>query len=157
MQNLLAILLLALFALSATALKKPDFSGTWNFDESQSKQNAEFSWAPVQLNINQEKKSISIERVSNFQGQEYRHTSTYTLDGEESVNQGFQGEDIVSIAKWTDDKKSISITTEIEMQDGGTLTIISIYSMKDGQINVESNIKGGPMGDSTENWVYTKE
>ena len=155
--RILALVILASLTLTATAQKKTDFSGTWNLDKSQSNQHPEFSWAPVQLNISHDGNSIAIERVSNFQGQEYRQTSKYSLDGEESVNEGFQGEDIISVANWSEGGKGFSIETEFETQDGGTMTIISTYEMKDKQVHIEFVVKGGPMGESTENWVYTKE
>jgi len=157
LQKAMALLILVSLSFAATAQKKVDFSGTWNLDKSLSNQHPEFSWAPVQLNISQERKLIAIERVSNWQGEEFRQTSKYSLDGKESVNEGFQGQDFTSIASWAKDKKSITIVTDLEMQDGGILNLSSTYGMEDGNLKIEFNTKGGPMGDSAETWIYNKE
>ncbi len=153
----MAIMILASISVAGAAQKNVDFSGTWNLDKSLSKQHPEFSWAPLQLNITQEKKSIAIERVSNWQGEEYRQTSTYLLDGQESVNEGFQGEDIISMASWGDKGKTMTIVTDLEMEDGGTLSLSSTYGMQDGRLKIEFQSRGGQYGDSAETWVYNKK
>ena len=155
LQKALAILILVSVPLAAMALKNPDFSGTWKLNESESTMNAEFSFAPQQVTITQDKKLLTYETVSNFQGQEYKRTSKYSLDGEESKNEGFQGRETISVAAW--DGKTLKVATTFEMQDGGTLTVTASFSLKGDNLTIVSEVKGGPMGDSSETWVYDKQ
>lgn len=151
-------LLVALSLACSGYAKKPDFSGTWKLNESESTLNAEFSFAPHTVTITQDKNSLTSESVSEFQGNEFTRKNSYTLDGEKSINEGWQGSELVSIASWAKDKKSLSIVTTVEMMDGGELTITATYSM-DGKtkMKIENKVEGGPMGGSTETWVYDKQ
>ena len=151
----MVIMILVSLSLAAGAMKKPDFSGTWKLNESESTLNAEFSFAPKQVVITQEKNLLTYETTSDFQGQEFTRTSKYTLDGEESKNEGFQGRELISVADWEDE--SIKVVTNFEMQDGGSLKITVTYSMKGDQLVIVNEVTGGPMGDSKETWVYDKQ
>ena len=151
------LLLVALSVAFSSYAKKPDFSGTWKLNETESTLNAEFSFAPHTFTITQDKKSLTSESVSEFQGSEYTMKNSYTLDGEESINEGWQGSDVVSIASWAKDKKSLNIVTTIEMMDGGELTINSTYSLDGKKMSIKQEVEGGPMGGSSETWVYDKQ
>ncbi len=155
LQKAMIIMILVSLPFAAMALKNPDFSGKWKLNESASTLNAEFSFAPQQVTISQDKKLMSYETVSSFQGEEYKRTSKYNLDGSESKNEGFQGRETISIATW--DGKTLKIATTFEMQDGGTLTVTASFSMKEDQLSIVSEVKGGPMGDSSETWIYDKQ
>jgi len=158
LQKTLVLLILLSLPFAAMALKKPDFSGTWKLNESASTLNAEFSFAPKQVTITMDKKLMTYETVSEFQGEEYKRTSKYTLDGEESKNEGFQGRETISIATWDkDNKKTLNIATTFDMQDGGTITVTASFSVDGDQLSIVSEVKGGPMGDSKETWVYDKQ
>ena len=87
-KSLFKLVLLSLPLIGMTQAKT-DFSGTWKLNRSQSKLNAEFSMAPGQITITHKGNSLTSVRVSNFQGEEFTQTATYTLDGKESKNRGF--------------------------------------------------------------------
>jgi hypothetical protein len=150
-------LLVALSVAMSGYAKKPDFSGTWKLNKSASTLNAEFSFAPHTITITQDKNSLTSERVSNFQGNEFTMKDTYTLDGEKSINEGWQGSEVVSIAAWKEDKKSLGVATTIEMMDGGELVIDATYKLDGKQLVIVNEMKGGPMGGSSETWVYDKQ
>jgi hypothetical protein len=137
--------------------KKPDFSGNWKFNSSESKQNPEFSFAPGKIVITQEKNSVTMESVSEFQGEQYTMKSTCTLDGKESINEGWQGAKNVSIASWEADKKTLGIVTTIEMMDGGELKIHATYKLDGQKLVIVNTVEGGPMQVSPETWVYDKQ
>jgi hypothetical protein len=151
----MVLLILVSLPFAAMALKKPDFSGTWKINESESTLNAEFSFAPKQVVITQEKNLMTYETTSDFQGQEFTRTSKYTLDGKESKNEGFQGSELISVASWEDE--SLKVVTNLEMQDGNTLNITVTYSLKGDKLVIVNEVTGGPMGDSKETWVYDKQ
>jgi len=148
---------MASFTLTGFA-QKPDFTGKWKLNESRSKLAEEYSFAPLSLTITQESNLITIERVSDFQGQEVTRKSAYTLDGKESKNEGFRGGETVSIAKWGDDGKTLTIVTNFETQNGGEMHISAAYAMEGGSLVVVNGMEGGPMGDrDPEKWVFDKE
>ena len=145
------------FTLSGFA-QKPDFSGTWKLNESKSKLGAEFSMAPGTLIISQDRNTLTSESIADFQGQEFRQKNTYKLDGSESKNEGWQGMELVSIANWIEDGKSVEIKTTVEMMDGGELTITQTFGMDGENLVVENALAGGPMGGGDpERWVYDKD
>ena len=156
LKSIICLLIFASFTISAFA-QNPDFSGKWNLNDTKSKVGAEFSFAPKSLTINQESNLLTVERVSDFQGQEFTSKSAYTLDGKESKNQGFQGRENVSVAQWGDDGQSLTIVTTIETQNG-EMHIKGVYSVDQGNLVIVNGMEGGPMGDrEPEKWVFDKE
>ena len=151
-------LILVAFSLSLSAFaKNSDFSGTWSLNEAESKMNAEFSFAPLAITITQDKKTMTLEREYEFQGNEMTMTDSYTLDGKESINAGWQDSETVSTANWADKGKSLTIVTSIEMMDGGTLKVHATYKLDGNSLVIESKVEGGPMDAPPETWVYDKE
>jgi hypothetical protein len=155
-QRVFFLLLAASFTLTGFA-KKPDFSGKWKLNESKSTLNTEFSFAPVQVTITQDANSMTTERVSIRQGNEVTRKSSYTLDGKESVNEGYQGSKIISIAKWADDGKSLTIVTTMERQDGGERKIETTYRMDGKNLVIENKMEGGRREGPPESWVFDKQ
>jgi Tol biopolymer transport system component len=156
LSSIVCLLIFASFSISSFA-QNPDFSGKWKINDTKSELAAEFSFAPKSLTIAQESNLMTVERVSDFQGQEFISKSAYTLDGKESKNQGFQGRENVSVAQWSDDGQSLSIVTTIETQNG-EMHIKGVYSMDQGNLVVVNGMEGGPMGDrEPEKWVFDKQ
>jgi hypothetical protein len=156
MQKVLFLLIAASVSLTGFA-KNPDFSGTWVLNKSESKLNEEFSRAPVRITITQKDNAMTTETVSVRQGNERTRTASYTLDGKESKNEGYQGSEIVSIAKWADDGKSLTIVTTFERRDGGKMVTNATYKMDGKKLVVENKMTGGRGGDSAETWVFDKQ
>jgi hypothetical protein len=149
-------LLMAMSISFAGIAQNPDFSGEWKLNESESKMGGEFSFAPLEISIEQEGNKMTTTRVNEFQGERRERTSAYMLDGTDSKNEGFQGSEIISVATWTE--KELKIVTEIEMQNGGELTITAVYSMKGEKLVISNAMEGGPMGGGDpETWVYDKQ
>jgi len=156
LSSIICLLIFASFTLSAIA-QNPDLSGKWKLNDSKSKLATEFSFAPKSLTITQESNLLTVERVSNFQGQEFTSKSTYTLDGKESRNAGFQGNENVSVAQWSNDGQSLTIVTTIDTQNG-EMHIKGVYSLEGGNLAVVNGMEGGPMGDrEPEKWVFDKQ
>jgi hypothetical protein len=86
-------------------------------------------------------------------------TSTYTLDGKESVNTSGMGES-KSIAKWSADGKVLTITTTRTMNMGGesrTMTSTEIWSLSDPKTLMIDMTRSTPGGDRKTKSVYTKK
>lgn len=149
----LVFLLSAVF-FTTMVFAQTDFSGSWTLNTSKSKL-GERSFAPKSVVIVQTKTDISIETRSEFQGEERVRTSKYTLDGKECTNKGFRDMDVKSTAVWSADKKALTITSKIQM-DNGDMTMKSVYKM-DGANLVNESSSSSSMGDRSETQVFDKK
>ena len=131
-----------------------DFSGSWTLNTSKSKL-GERSFAPKSATIVQTKADISIETRSEFNGEERVRKSKYTLDGKECTNKGFRDMDVKSTAVWSADKKVLTITSKVSM-DNGDMTMKSVYKM-DGANLVNESSSSSSMGDRSETQVFDKK
>jgi hypothetical protein len=149
-------LLVALLISSAISAQSPNFSGTWKLNNSLSKLNAEFSFAPNEILIDQKGNDLKVEKHSNFQGEDFTINEKFTLDGKECINEGWQGSEKKSTAVWSEDKKSLTVATKLVMGDGGEMTLIEIYKM-DKKNMVISTRASSSYGEFEETMVYDKQ
>jgi len=141
---------------SAVIAQGPDFSGSWKLNSAKSKLNQEFSMAPVEIIIEQKGNDLNLEKHSMFQDQEFTTNDKFTLDGKECVNPGWQDMQKKSKAVWSDDKKSLKITTIFPMGDGGEMTLIEIFKMDGNNMVIDSSASSS-YGDMSETIVYDKQ
>ncbi|MFB6318140.1 hypothetical protein [Saccharicrinis sp. FJH54] len=152
----LTLLLFVLALSTASFAEKADFSGTWNIDKSKSTLNEQFSMAPNQLILTQDKNTLTIERHSSFRDQDFTFTDKLTLDGKECINKGFRDSEKKSKAVWSDDAKTLIVTTKIPMQDGNELTLVEKYQLVDS--NLQINVKASSSyGESEETYVFAQQ
>jgi hypothetical protein len=149
-------LFLLLALCSAILYSQSDFSGSWKLNSSQSKLNAEFSFAPAEIIITQNGNDLNVEKHSSWQGENFTINDKYTLDGKECVNTGFQDTQKKSTANWSEDKKSLTIASKLVMGDGGEMTITEVYKI-DGKNFVLSSKASSSYGDLEETMVYDKQ
>lgn len=149
--------LLAIFLISAVATAQVvNFSGTWKLNSSKSKLNDQFTMAPKELILTQKGNDLDVERHSSFQGQDFTTNDKFTLDGKECINPGWQDTQKKSTAVWSDDKKSLKITTKFPMNDGGEMIIFEVYNMDGSNMVIESS-SSSSFGDMSETMVYDKQ
>ncbi len=149
--------LLALLLVSSSVFgRAADYSGTWKINREKSKLGEEFSMAPNMIIVEQDKKTITVERHSTFQGEDFTYTDTFTLDGKECENPGWMETVKKSTAVWSDGKKVLTITTKIPMQDGGEMTIVEVYRMEGENLSIE-NSASSDYGDMTEVYVFDRQ
>jgi hypothetical protein len=156
-------LLLALPSL-VLAQAKPDFSGTWTFDEAKSdpaparagggggRGGGRMGGAPATaMTIKQTAGELSMDRTT-AQGAQ---TVVYKLDGSESTNTIGMGP-ATSKAMW-DGNKLVITTTQTVQGRGGEITINSkdIYSVQGNVLTIETT-RTTPGGDQTRKLIYTK-
>lgn len=153
MKKLLFVVLAVLC--SSALFAQTDFSGTWKLNSSKSKLGEQFSMAPKTVIVEQSGNNMSVEKHSEFQGNEIKSTDKYTLDGQECVNKGFMDSEKKSKVVWSGDKKSLTVTSKIPMQ-GETMTITETYSMKDGSMVIQSKASSS-YGDMEETQVFDKK
>jgi len=150
------IFVLAAFALTLSSFaQSPDFSGKWKLNTGKSKLGEQFSMAPVSIVIVQKGNDFSIEKVSDFGGQEFTVTEKYTLDGKECLNTGWQDSQRKSTAVWSEDKKTLKVSSKLNIGDGGDMTIVESYKMDGPNMVIESS-SSSSFGDMAETMAYDK-
>ncbi|MFC2090261.1 hypothetical protein ACFLT1_05750 [Bacteroidota bacterium] len=147
--------LLIILLTSASAIGQTNFSGKWKINRDKSELAEQFSMAPNSVEIKQEANKLDVTRNSTFQGEDYSNTSTFTLDGKVSENAGWMDIVTKSTASWSDDKKSLKVVTIWPMQDGGEMTITSIYNLKGKDLEINTTASSS-FGDVTEVQVFEK-
>jgi len=147
--------LLAIFLISTVASAQVDFSGSWKLNTSKSKLNPDFTMAPNTTVITQKANDLTIEKHSDFQGEEFVTSDKLTLDGKECINTGFMDSQKKSTVTVSDDKKSMKIVSKIPMNDGGEMIVTEVYKMDGGSLVIESS-SSSSYGDMSETMVYDK-
>ena len=168
-RNVLATIAIAVaIAATAAAQAKPDFSGTWTFDEAKSdpaparaggggrggggRGGGRMGGAPATaMTIKQTPAELTMDRTT-AQGAQ---TIVYTLDGSESKNTVGMGP-ATSKAAW-DGARLVVTTTQTVQGRGGEITINSkeIYSVQGNVLTIETT-RSTPAGEQTRKLIYTK-
>ena len=154
-KTFLFLIVLCFLSTTSFAQKKANFSGTWILNKSESTLGEQFSFAPSKITITQNADQLSYERLANIMGQETTQTSTFTLDGKECTNPGFQETEVKSTATWLD-KKTLTIVSTIDM-GGGVITITETYTNDGKKKLIVEQKMNSEMGDMAEKWVLDKE
>jgi hypothetical protein len=144
-----------LFTTIATA-QTVNFTGSFKLNAAKSKLNADFSMAPKEIIIAQNGNEMNVEKHSSFQEQDFITKDKLTLDGKECINPGWQDSKKKSTAVWSDDKKSLKITSKFPMNDGGEMVINEVYKMDGNNLIIETSTTSS-FGDMAETMVYDKQ
>lgn len=155
MKKILYLLVLSLISISSMG-NVVDFSGTWNLNKSKSTLNEQFSMAPSQMILIQDMDVLAVERHSSFQGQDFTIKDKFTLDGKECINDGWQDTKKKSVAVWSADEKSLTVTTKFPMQDGGEMTINETYQIEENSLKIVVSASSS-FGDLTETYLFDKQ
>jgi hypothetical protein len=154
MKQIFYLLVFSLISISSMG-EVVDFSGTWNLNKSKSTLNDQFSMAPNQIILTQNNDGLAVERHGSFQDQDYTISDKFTLDGKECINAGWMDTEKKSTAVWSADKKSLTITSKISMQDGGEMTINETYQKEENNLKMVVSVSSS-FGESTETYVFEK-
>jgi hypothetical protein len=152
----ISILIAAIMITALVNSQNLNFTGTWKLNSSLSKLNAEFSFAPNEIIIDQKGNDMKVEKHSSFNGEDFTINDKFTLDGKECINIGWQDSEKKSTAVWSDDKISLKISTKLIMGDGGEMSITETFKM-DGKNMVIETFASSSYGDMTETMVYDKQ
>jgi len=176
-----AILALVLFAVPAALNgqgSKVNFSGDWVYNAEKSDIGQPQGQAPGQaqgqrpggmprggygggdFTAKQAGNTLTVTRT--FEGRDGSSntmTSSYTLDGKESVNTSGMGES-KSVARWSADGKVLTITTTRTMSRGSesrTMTSTEVWSLTDPKTLQIERTMPSPDGERKTKSVYTKK
>jgi len=153
MKNL--ALILVLVSVSATAFgQRVNFSGAWRLNQEKSELGPRFSLAPETLTVDHTRKILDLTGVSEFNGEEYKISQHFTLDGKVSENKGFMEAVTHSTASY--DKKSgiLTILTKGSVQ-GSSYTLTRTLSLQEGRLVITSDALSD-MGRMNEIFVFDK-
>lgn len=155
MKKILYLLVFSLITLTSMA-KVADFSGTWNLNKAKSTLNDQFSMAPSQIILLQGAEVLDVEKHATWQDQEFTIKDKFTLDGKECINKGWQDSQKTSTAVWSDDEKTLTITSKLPMQDGTEMTIVEIYQMEGENLKLAVSTSSS-FGDMSETFLFDKQ
>lgn len=146
---------------------KTNFAGDWtlNADKSTQPQGGPGNSGGMRMGggnfvATQEANLLTVVRTRTGQdGQPVTSTMKYTLDGKESINTSPRG-DSKSVAKWSDDGKSLTIETSRTMDMNGesrTMKSTEIWTLTDAKTLTVNSTRQSPNGDVKSNMVYEKK
>ena len=151
MKKLFFLAVAILFSIVVSA--QIDFSGSWKLNKSKSKLGDQFSMAPKEIIISQKGNDMSVEKHSEWQGQEFTINDKFTLDGKECINAGWMDSKKKSTVDWASDNKSLKITTKFPMQDGGEMKVTEVFKLESGTLVIQSDASSS-FGEFSETQVY---
>lgn len=131
-----------------------NISGNWKMNESKSKLNEQFSLSPKSLKITQDGNTLVLAKTVEFQGQSMESTENYTLDGKECSNPGFMDATKKSTVTVSEDKKTITITSKVTMENGD-ISSVEVFTMNGDNLVYDSK-SSSSFGDMAETAVYDK-
>lgn len=160
-----SMLLTGIFILtsSVTSAQKVDFSGSWTYNETKSVIGGEGGprGAAVKMTIKQDGKNLSMEKTTRRQsGEENVSTENYTLDGKECENPTYGDRIKKSTASWSEDKKSLTITSKMVFErDGQQMEIntTEIFTLSSDKKNLSIDYTSkSTRGERKNTFVYDK-
>jgi hypothetical protein len=151
----------AVMCTAATRVNNANFSGSWKLNEQKSDL-GQFGgrMTPKTLKLEQKEDGLSIERTSNFNGQDRTTTEKLSFDGKETENTVFGTAKKKSTAKWSEDGQTLTVNSVVAFdRNGQTMEIKSTETWKlinDGQgLSVETK-STSQMGENTVKAVFEK-
>jgi len=147
---------IAILALAALpALAKTDFTGDWKLNTSKSTFGE--MPAPDSMTIKITHVEPKLDTVSKQSGQmgEIEMKSSYTTDGKECTNEGFQGAPMKSVVKWDGDALAIETKGQFGDMDF-TMTQKWTLSSDGKTLTVAQNFKSA-MGEGDQKLIFEKQ
>ncbi len=148
------LLALILFSVSLSA-QRVSFSGEWKLNREKSQLGYEFSLASKSIVIDQSRKRVDIKKTGDFNGQEIVNEVQYTLDGKEVKYTAYEVMEMTGTANLDNKAKTLTIITTLYTDDMGDVQVDEIYSIRDGQLVVQST-GASSYGEMVETFVYDK-
>lgn len=160
-KKLLPLLIIPALMLSFTCLPdKANFTGEWKLNEEKS-EFGDFGsrFAAKTIKVEQKAESITISKTAaSFNGGDNTTTETLTFDGKESETTVFGNAKKKSVAKWSDDGQTMTVTYSIAMERNGQAMEFKgteTWSLKDGMLSLVT-VSSSPRGENTTKAMYAK-
>lgn len=146
-------------AISVAQTDKVNFTGNWSLNAEKSVIGDNQRMGGGDFIAKQDGNIFSVERSrTGRNGETMKTTMNYTLDGKESINSSQRG-DSKSVAKWSADGKTLTISTARSFEMNGetiNMTTVEIWSLTDPKtITIHSSFST-PNGEREMTLVYDK-
>ena len=162
-KSLSVFLLVPAFLLAFTSkADKANFSGQWKLNESKSDLGRLANFATRTMKAEQKDDNITITRTApSFNGDDFTSTETLTFDGKEAESKLVGNSTKKSIAKWSDDGQTLTITYTLFLDFNGNTAEIKgteIWTLSDGgkTLTVQNNSTSS-FGDLATKSVFEKQ
>lgn len=155
--------LIASFLFSFTTVAvKADFSGNWTLNEGKSELGDFGRFATRKIKVEQKEDAITISKTGpSFNGDDVTTTETLTFDGKTSESTVFGNSKKKSVAKWSDDGKTLTISYSIAFERNGQtfdITGTETWTLdNEGKSLYLQNASTSPQGERTTKGLYDKE
>jgi hypothetical protein len=137
------ISLLCLVTVAASAAKRGDFSGSWQFNPQKSKNVGMMSQIKLTETIEQSESSIDVTAHSNFQGRDEDSKTHYDLTGSPVTNQSPMGGPSQTISKWSGSKLVTTWTSDSAVAGGPKIVRTETWSLSpDGKTFTVESVRG---------------
>jgi len=140
---------------------KANFSGNWALNESRSSTggnqgNQRMAAASSTMTVAQEENKLSVTRaVGGRDGGSTPNTTTYSLDGKETVNSSQRG-DSKTVAVWASDGKSLTLTTTRSF-NGMDMKTVEVWTIDaSNALSIKSDATT-PQGNRSTTLIYDKK
>lgn len=156
-----AIVALVLIFSFSVRPDRTNYSGKWILNEGKSELGNFGRFAARTINIEQKEDAITIAKTAtSFNGDEVTSTETLTYDGKEAESTVFGSSKKKSVAKWSDDGKTLSVSYTIFFErDGQSFEIKGTETWQlgdDGKSLTLSTVSTSPQGERSTKAVYDK-
>jgi hypothetical protein len=145
--------ILALAALPALA--RPNFTGDWKLNTAKSTFGPMPAPDSMTIKITHDDPKLSTASKQSGQMGEFEMKATYTTDGKESTNEGFQGSTMKSVVKWDGD----ALRFDTKGQFGDTeFTMTQTWTLsEDGKTLTSAQTFKSAMGEGQQKLVLEKQ
>ena len=148
-------------AIIIAQVSKANFSGNWVLNEGKSSLGDGRRMGTIRsMTVTQEENKLNVAgTTSGRDGGSMTNTLAYTLDGKESINSSQRG-DSKSVAVWSSDGKSLTITTNRSINMNGTsrdMRSVEVWSLSDSQTLSVKSTTTMQGGDISVTMIYDKK
>jgi hypothetical protein len=138
-----------------------NFSGKWKLNESKSELGEFANFATKTIEAVQNADSMSIVRTAaSFDGNDATNTERISFNGKESESVMFGESKKMSVASWSGDGSTLTITYTLNMVFNGQTNEIKgkeVWTMEDGKFLVVKNNASSSFGEFNTKSVYEKQ
>jgi len=156
-----AVAFMTICSAATVQAQKPDFSGDWKLNEQKSSLGQFAQMAPRKLKVVGQTDNLSIQRsATSPDGSEVSYTDKLTFDGKESESTLFGSAKKKSMAKWSDDGKSLTVNSTIAFDQGGQTFEVKVTEVmtlvEGGKVLSIETTANSPMGTNTTKLLFDK-
>lgn len=139
----MVLALFCLVAINGFAAKRPDFSGSWEFNAVKSKNVGMMSQAKMTQTIQQTASTLDVVTHSVFQGSDQDMKTHYDLTGNPATNDSPMSGTSETVSKWDGDKVVTSWTSQSAVAGGPKVVSVETRSLSsDGKTMTVESVRG---------------